>query len=138
MNRQPSWFFFVMRHRMIITCLWDNLTPHFLVQKKISKKSLVVHWCWVAPDFVLHNSLKRGNFHRKNSPINKTIFRALLLNCKQEYLASEHMSLSSPFSPVTVCQFWTISRYSCFYLGSRIHDFYFENSVFVLNSPQQK
>ena len=40
---------------------------------------------------------------------------------KHEYLRSRayiRLSLSSPFSPVTVSQIWPLSRYSCFYLGS--------------------
>ena len=48
---------------------------------------------------------------------------------KHEYQRSRAyicLSLSSPFSSsssVTVTQLWTLSRYSCFYLGSRIQEF---------------
>ena len=113
-NFKPQWTdslvgFFVMRHRMIITCLWDNLTPHFLVQKKISKKSLVVHWCWVAPGFVLHNSQKRGNFHRKKLQKTKTIFRVdyfwIVSKSILQSRASNHMSPLKQFFPVTFVNF---------------------------------
>ena len=51
-----------------------------------------------------------------------------MFHFKHEYLrsrASRYLSLSSSFSSVTVSQLWTLSRYSCLYLGSRIQDFFF-------------
>ena len=49
------------------------------------------------------------------------IWEIFCCNIKHEYLRSRAyicLSLSSPFSSVTVIQIWPLSRYSCFYLGS--------------------